>query len=94
MDNRNKMAANKEAILVALDQLSQTMDVMNQVINRLKRTVEQAHIGDIHPSIKNYEVARQNNLDELRKNYIRKKAAALQQKESHETDLKPIVVLH
>ncbi|MEX1033534.1 MAG: hypothetical protein WDZ30_09250 [Cellvibrionaceae bacterium] len=39
---KTKTEADKEAVLLALDQLSQTMDVMRQVVARLKRSVEQA----------------------------------------------------
>ena len=46
MNNRRKFAADKEAILMALDQLSQTMEVMGQVVSRLRRSVEQAHIAE------------------------------------------------
>lgn len=35
-----KTDAEKEAVLTTLEQLSQTMEAMNQVINRLKRRVE------------------------------------------------------
>lgn len=49
MDNntvkdKSQSATDKEAILVALDQLNQTMEVMAQVVARLKRTVEQSHV--------------------------------------------------
>ncbi|MGQ9425404.1 hypothetical protein ACXYTJ_07040 [Gilvimarinus sp. F26214L] len=37
-----KTEADREAVLMALDQLSQTMEVMSQVVSRLKRSVEQA----------------------------------------------------
>jgi hypothetical protein len=37
-----KAEAEKEAVLLALDQLSQTMDVMRQVVGRLKRSIESA----------------------------------------------------
>lgn len=46
MSNRGKFAADKEAILMALDQLSQTMEVMAKVVSRLKRSVEQAHLSE------------------------------------------------
>jgi hypothetical protein len=36
-----KAEAEKEAVLLALDQLSQTMDVMRQVVGRLRRNIEQ-----------------------------------------------------
>ena len=45
MSNNTGNNDNKEAILIALDQLSQTMEVMSQVVARLKRTVEQAHFS-------------------------------------------------
>ncbi|MCW8196182.1 hypothetical protein F6455_15420 [Proteobacteria bacterium 005FR1] len=36
-----KAEADKEAVLLALDQLSQTMDVMRKVVGRLKRSIEE-----------------------------------------------------
>ncbi len=46
MSNRRKFAADKDAILMALDQLSQTMEVMGHVVSRLKRSVEQAQMTE------------------------------------------------
>ena len=109
-----RVSADKEAILVALDQLSQTMEVMAQVINRLKRTVQQAQLHEPSAGQSRYdtnrdhttrddtnrdhttrdETARENNLEALRKSYIRKKAKALQQSEQLDLDSKPVVVLH
>lgn len=45
----------KEAVLLTLDQLSQTMDVMRQVVRRLKRSIEAGEntsagdTGNCHP---------------------------------------------
>jgi hypothetical protein len=39
-----KTETDKETVLLALDQLSQTMDVMRQVVTRLKHRVEQAGV--------------------------------------------------
>lgn len=37
-----KADTDREAVLLTLDQLSQTMEVMHQVVSRLKRSVELA----------------------------------------------------
>jgi hypothetical protein len=42
-----KAEAEKEAVLLALDQLSQTMEVMRQVVGRLKRSIEQTSNPDL-----------------------------------------------
>lgn len=42
-----KTEADKEAVLVALDQLSQTMDVMRQVVGRLKHSIESAQLPTV-----------------------------------------------
>lgn len=42
-----KTDADKEAVLLTLDQLSQTMDVMRQVVSRLKRSVEEAETTQV-----------------------------------------------
>jgi len=41
-DNKNSEDADREAMLAALEQLSETMAAMNRVVNRLRRTVEHA----------------------------------------------------
>ncbi|UTA47012.1 hypothetical protein L1F30_12655 [Simiduia sp. 21SJ11W-1] len=39
-DRRNNLDPMQEAMLISLDQLSQTLEVMGQVINRLRYQVE------------------------------------------------------
>lgn len=43
-----KTDAEKEAVLTTLEQLSQTMEAMNQVIHRLKRRVEAVESSPSH----------------------------------------------
>ena len=43
MSDKNKSDADKQAIDMALDQLNQTMEVMQQIVRRLRRSVEQAN---------------------------------------------------
>ena len=43
MSNITKTEADREAIVSALDQLIQTMDVMQQIVRRLRRSVDQAN---------------------------------------------------
>lgn len=43
MSDKIKSDADKQAIAMALDQLSQTMEVMQQILHRLKRSVDQAN---------------------------------------------------
>ena len=42
MTERRKSDVDRAAIVSALEQLSQTMDVMQQIIRRLQRSVDQA----------------------------------------------------
>ena len=41
MDNRDKNASDTETILMALDQISQTIDVMTSVVGRLRNYMQQ-----------------------------------------------------
>ncbi|PLW84090.1 hypothetical protein CWI75_01700 [Kineobactrum sediminis] len=41
MDNHEKDAKDTETVLMALDQISQTIDVMNSVVGRLRTHVQQ-----------------------------------------------------
>ena len=41
MDNRDKNASDTETILMALDQISQTIDVMTSVVGRLRNFMQQ-----------------------------------------------------
>ena len=41
MDNSDKNDRQTETILIALDQLSQTIDVMNSVVGRLRKYLQQ-----------------------------------------------------
>ncbi|MDG2273174.1 MAG: hypothetical protein P8L39_12785 [Halioglobus sp.] len=41
MANNEKNASETETILIALDQLSQTIDVMNSVVGRLRNHMQQ-----------------------------------------------------
>lgn len=43
--SKSNTDAEKEAVLMALDQLSQTMDVMRNVVVRLKHQVEESESG-------------------------------------------------
>jgi regulator of replication initiation timing len=47
-----KAEADKEAVLLALDQLSQTMDVMRKVVGRLKRSIEETSAEQLSTSSK------------------------------------------
>jgi hypothetical protein len=41
MDNHEKDAKDTETVLMAVDQISQTIDVMNSVVGRLRTHVQQ-----------------------------------------------------
>ena len=41
MDNRDKNSSDTETILMALDQISQTIDVMTSVVGRLRNFMQQ-----------------------------------------------------
>ena len=41
MENRDKNASDTETILMALDQISQTIDVMTSVVGRLRNYMQQ-----------------------------------------------------
>ena len=41
MENRDKNASDTETILMALDQISQTIDVMTSVVGRLRNFMQQ-----------------------------------------------------
>lgn len=45
-----KAETDKEAVLLALDQLSQTMDVMRKVVGRLKRSIEESSAEQLSPA--------------------------------------------
>ena len=41
----NNPDANVQSVMMALDQLSETLDVMRQVVERLRRSVDQAQVS-------------------------------------------------
>lgn len=90
-NNRRKYSADKEAILVALDQLSQTMAVMSQVVARLKRSVEQANISEHHQA----SVA-QASVDAVKQYYQRRQQAFDQSAQEKQTESVPAssIVIH
>ncbi len=52
MDNSNKDPQDNETVLMALDQISQTVDVMNSVVNRLRTyLVHREHRPDATPDL-------------------------------------------
>lgn len=103
MTDRRKFAADKEAILTALDQLSQTMDVMGQVIARLKRSVEQAQISEKNHKLESTQgtekpvpstqAPREETLESLRDDYVRKRNRTINN-DSQEPKSKAEIVLH
>jgi hypothetical protein len=49
MDNRDKNASDTETILMALDQISQTIDVMTSVVGRLRNFMQQQEASATDP---------------------------------------------
>jgi hypothetical protein len=49
MDNRDKNSSDTETILMALDQISQTIDVMTSVVGRLRNFMQQQEASATDP---------------------------------------------
>jgi hypothetical protein len=49
MDNRDKNCSDTETILMALDQISQTIDVMTSVVGRLRNFMQQQEASATDP---------------------------------------------
>ena len=93
MSNHRKFAADKEAILVALDQLSQTMEVMGQVVTRLKRSVTQAEIAT-RSVAKTTTVHIETDNANQHQRYSPRKSRQTDTQIQSEEGAKPAVVLH
>ena len=50
MENDKKSSTETETILMALDQISQTIDVMTSVVNRLRNYVQQQEVATAEKS--------------------------------------------
>lgn len=48
MDNRDKSPKDTETVLMALDQISQTIDVMTSVVGRLRTFVQEEAASTTH----------------------------------------------
>lgn len=79
-----KANTDREAVLLTLDQLSQTMEVMHQVVSRLKRSVE---LAEAKP-------ASSNESTDLRQSPSDKGARAEQPQVSPVISRKRTVTLH
>ena len=56
MANSEKSSSDAETILMALDQLSQTIDVMNSVVGRLRNHMQQQKAADKDDQTKDLQV--------------------------------------
>ncbi len=86
----NNKSSDKEAILIALDQLSQTMDVMSQVVARLKRTVEQAQFSE---QLKQFAEA-EKSAQAVKRYYQRKHATTKAKEGTVEPNVPAPIIIH
>lgn len=56
MANSEKSSSDAETILMALDQISQTIDVMNSVVGRLRNHMQQQKAADKDDQTKDLQV--------------------------------------